>query len=59
MALTDTTPPGHLSAVEVRRQVEKALRAKARARVRRVLTSWPVVVTAAIVAGLIAAEVLR
>ncbi|MFC0504191.1 hypothetical protein [Micromonospora costi] len=37
MASADTTPPGHLSATEVRALVHKGLRAKARARRRKTL----------------------
>ncbi|MCX5066689.1 hypothetical protein OOJ91_12445 [Micromonospora lupini] len=61
----DTTPPGHLSAKAVRRHAAvrqhaaTQLRAKARARTVKALTSWPAIVVSAVVAALIVAAVTR
>lgn len=56
---TDTTPPGHISATAVRQHAARQLRAKARARWVKALTSWPAVIATAVVVALIAAGVTR
>lgn len=59
MGTSDTTPPGHLSRTAIRRHVDARLRAKARDRAIRVVTSWPVVIGSSVAVVLAAVVVLR